>query len=441
MPAIYLEGISKKYRIYPRQRDRFHAVLSLGRIDRGHDFWALKDVNLEIEPGASLGLLGRNGAGKSTLLQVISGVLQPTTGTVRTHGRIAALLQLGAGFNQEFTGRQNAFMNGLLLGIDRREMQERFDEIEAFADIGEFMDQPVKNYSSGMRARLGFAVAVNVEPDILLVDETLSVGDGVFRHMGIQKMRELQESGVTIVFVSHSISMIKNFCTEAALLHKGNLIAHGDTSETVDRYQALLSNAAANRDTQVQKPVRLPGTELDEEDELPEFKEDPKLEVRGPRFRHGTGEAKIQNVEVLDEDGRPTNLVAPGSTVTVRVHARYAEDVTDSAFGITVRNKSGLDIFSTDTRLEKTPIKSHKSGDRIIVDFGFRVLLRRGPYSVAAFVSRGQDRKAYLDWIDVSTVFEVSRPTDRGAIVGMVHLPTKVTVFEPKGARNPKRSA
>lgn len=279
MGAITVENVSKRYRIYRRPSDRARELLSLGKTKRHRDYWALRDIDLKIEPGASLGLLGRNGAGKSTLLRIISGVLQPSEGSVSVEGRVAALLQLGAGFNPEFTGRENAILNGLFLGIDRREMLERFDEIEEFADLGDFMDQPVKTYSSGMRARLGFAVAVNVEPEVLLVDETLSVGDGVFKHMGIQKMRELKDSGATVVFVSHSTSMIKSFCDQAALLHEGALVAHGDASETIDLYQALLADAASGRGRAGARP-HLSAPELGEEEEpgdpgSPQFEADP----------------------------------------------------------------------------------------------------------------------------------------------------------------------
>jgi ABC-type polysaccharide/polyol phosphate transport system ATPase subunit len=440
MGDIRIENVSKRYRIYPRRSDRLREVLSFGRTERHHDFWALKDVNLKVEKGTSLGLLGRNGAGKSTLLRIISGVLQPSSGSARVDGRIAALLQLGAGFNPEFTGRENAFLNGMFLGIDRREMLKRFDEIEAFADLGEFMDQPVKSYSSGMRARLGFAVAVNVEPDVLLVDETLSVGDGVFRHLGIQKMRELQGSGVTIVFVTHSTGMVKNFCTEAALLHEGNLIAHGDTSETVDYYQALLSRAASQRGDRETNLARLPETE-DDGTETPEFEEDPKLQGRPSRLRHGTGEAKIHNVEVLDEQGKPVEVVLPESTITVRVHVEYAEEVGSSIVGFILRNKTGLDIFSTNTKLENVKIKGHRPGDRIVVDFSFKTPLRHGPYSVAATVEPDEKGSSPLDWIDVAAVLRVERPSDRGNVKGMVHLPTQVRVFEVGEARQPPRSA
>lgn len=434
-PAISLHDVSKRYRIYPRHRDRLREVLSFGRKERGHDFWALKGVSLDIAPGTSLGLLGRNGAGKSTLLQIISGVLQPTSGAVRTRGRISALLQLGAGFNPEFTGRENALMNGLLLGIDRREVLERFDEIEAFADIGEFMDQPVKNYSSGMRARLGFAVAVNVEPDILLVDETLSVGDGVFRHMGIQKMRELQETGATIIFVSHSTNMIKNFCTEAALLQKGTLIAHGETGEIADRYQALLSNAAANQGAKLDE--QLP--EGEEQLGSPGFKQDPKLQNRGGRLRYGTGEARIQNVEILNDRGEPASVISPDSITTVRVHVEYLEDVEDSVLKIILRNKTGLDVFSTTTNLEKSPIRRRRAGDKIVVDFGFRASVLHGPYSIAAGITPSNNQQTRMDWIDVATAFTIDLPTDRNTFGGMVYLPTEVKVFESEqtsAARN-----
>lgn len=422
--VISLENVSKRYKIFPRGRDRLAEALSFGRIRRSHDFWALKDISLDIGKGASLGLLGRNGAGKSTTLQLVAGVIQPSGGAVETRGRISALLQLGAGFNQEFTGRENAMMNGLLLGIKKKEMTRRFDEIEAFADLGEFMDQPVKNYSSGMRARLGFAVAVNVDPEILLVDESLSVGDGVFRHMGIQKMRELQESGATVVFVSHSTEMVKSFCTEAALLHKGRLVSHGDTSETVDLYQALLSSAASDKEGLLEFLEQ-----REEKADEPVFREDPSLDKRRPRLQHGSSEARVENVEILDERGIRSDLVSPTSPMTVRIHLSYAEKVEESILAITLRNKTGLDVFSTTNQAEKTSLGTREAGERVIVDFSFHPLLRHGSYSVACGLS-GRNNNTRLDWIDVATAFEVAKPEGRPAYGGLSHLPTGVRVFE-----------
>lgn len=434
MYAVSLEQVSKRYRIFPSQWDHLKESLSLARLKAGHEFWALRDIDLNVKPGTALGILGRNGAGKSTLLQVISGVLQPSSGAVRVNGRLVALLQLGAGFNPEFTGRENVILNGLILGIERKEMLERFDEIEAFADIGEFMNQQVKTYSSGMKARLGFAVAVNVEPDILIVDETLSVGDAVFKAMGIQRMRELRDSGATILFVSHSAAMVKDFCTEAVLLHKGSLISHGETSEAIDHYQALISNVAAQREARFD-PARSATAEvlqsIEDEPVIPTFQKNSKLDNRGPILRHGTGEARVQEVELLDEHGNPVNSVAPESNLTVRVHVQYLENVNDSVIGITLRNKVGLDIFSTNTLLEKTRIKRRRAGEQVIVDFTFRTPLKHGTYSVAAEVSNPENKDLYLDWVGAAAVFELARPYGRGAFAGLVHLPTQVRLFEP----------
>ena len=426
MLAVSLEKVSKRYSIFPSRRERLKDIL--GRCKAGRDFWALREIDLEVEPGTALGVVGRNGAGKSTLLKIISGVLQPTSGTARVNGRLVALLQLGAGFNDEFTGRENVFLNGLILGIDRKEMMRRFDEIEAFADIGEFMYQPVKTYSSGMRARLGFAVAMSVAPDVMLVDETLSVGDAIFKAKGIQKMRELRDSGTTIIFVSHSISQVQNFCTEAVLLHKGSLVFRGKTSETIDRYQALISEASARRN------VRLGGTPgrwspREEADALdvPVFDSSPQ----NPTLRHGTGEARIQSVELLDDLGTPVEALAQESNLTVRVRLRYARAVDNAIVGIVLRNEDGLDVFSTDTALQKTPLGERRAGEGVVVDFSFRVPLRHGRYSVTATVSRSANRSEFLDWIGVAGVFNVSRPPNGEAFAGLVHLPTRIEVFEP----------
>ena len=217
--------------------------------------------------------MGRNGAGKSTLLRIISGVLQPTTGAVEVNGRLTAIFGLGSGFNPEFTGRENAMLNGLILGIDRQEMLERFDDIAAFADIGEFMDQPVKTYSSGMKSRLGFAVAVNVDPDILVLDEALSAGDAAFKKKTLQRMYDLRDSGTTVLFVSHSMGMVKQFCTDAILLHKGRLVTSGSPDEVADHYKELLEKA-------VQKDSQTDGTDRGLDD---------MLDQRGGRGSRGCG--------------------------------------------------------------------------------------------------------------------------------------------------------
>lgn len=448
MPAVSLQGVSKRYKIFPTQKDRLKEALTLGKVKTSHDFWALKDVNLEVEPGTVIGILGRNGAGKTTLLKIVSGILQPSEGKVDIKGRLVALFQLGAGFNPEFTGRENVMLNGLILGIDRREMIRRFDEIEEFADLGEFMDQPVKTYSSGMRARLGFAVAVNVDPDVLVVDEVFSVGDAVFKAIGVQKMNELRDRGTTILFVSHSAQLVKNFCEEAALLHKGTLITRGGASQTVDYYQAMLSSLSRQQGEHSQpQELNLDQDDYENQQGSPdslEYKRDPELERRGPRLRHGTGEARIENVEILDKNGDPANFLPMNAQLTVRTHLRYVEDVDESTLFITVRNRTGLDVFTTSTSLEKTPIESRKKDDRVILDFHFRAALRHGLYSVTAGVYRGRKKRPnepYLDWIDVATTFQVERPERRGAVPGLIHIPTKVEIMEPGNQQDSEQSA
>jgi ABC-2 type transport system ATP-binding protein len=245
-------------------------------------------------------------------------------------------------------------------------------------------------------------------------------------------MRDLRDSGTTILFVSHNLGTVKNFCSEAILLHRGELVAAGDTSETIDRYQALLSSIEAQRGIQVGEggPVSY---NVEEEEETPTFKEDPGLERRRSRLRHGTGEARISNVEILDEYGEPTNIVSPESTITVRVHLRYEKAVKASTLGITLRNGAGLDVFATDTGLENVPLYDLHAGERVIIDFTLKTPLQQGPYSLAAAVSDPWNRTIYLDWVDVATVFEILPPMGRWATRGLVHLPTRVEVHRPDG--------
>ncbi len=430
--VVSLRDIGKRYRVYPSRKHRLRELLSFGRAEHSHDFWALEGVNLDVEPGTTLGILGRNGAGKSTMLKIISGIIQPTTGTVEVGGRLAALFAVGAGFNPEFTGRENVMLNGLLLGIERKEILTRMDDIEAFADIGVFMDQPVKTYSSGMRSRLGFAVAVNVEPDVLVVDETLSAGDAVFKQMCMQRMMDLRDSGTTILFVSHSLGLVKHFCEEAVLLHAGRMVYSGKTAEAIDRYEALISDVKTRDKTDARLAYEIEHEEEGDVPEAPVFKEDPSLAAREAQgFRHGSGEARIENVEILDDDHqRPTAKVETGSGVTVRVHLRYENAVRGAVLGVTVRNQNGIDLFSTDTRTGGSPLGDREAGELVVVDFAFPAPFRPGAYNVAASVSYPRDRNAYLDRITVAATFEIERPEGNPPVLGLVDLPTLVHVHE-----------
>jgi ABC-2 type transport system ATP-binding protein len=491
MLAISLKGVSKRYRIFPNGRDRLRQALSFGRKECSHDFWALRDVNLEVKSGTTLGVLGRNGAGKSTLLNIVAGILQPTTGTVEVNGRLVMLSGLGAGFNPEFTGRENVMMNGLVLGIERQEMLEHFDDIAAFADVGEFMDQPIKTYSSGMRSRLGFAVAINVKPDILILDETLAAGDAVFKQLALQKMYELRDSGTTILFVSHSTKSIEDFCTEALLLHEGRVMATGEATDVIGEYQALVASireankqqrmddGQASDQAVVAKKKRL---------EQPTFKKDPDFERRVAHLRGGTGEARIQGVELLDKRNRPVQVVTSGARVTVRVYLEYMQAVNDSELMVSIHDwpeprqandqerqfygpnlgyvlelyeeyredpesvdertreffetwsppqveanghalgaaPTRTKLSSASTALEGVPLKGMEKGERVVVDFTFKVPLRRGRYGISVG-ARASGKDSFLDWVDIATNFRVNPPRDRrGPSLGLVHMPTEI---------------
>ena len=338
MAVISLKGVSKRYLVFQSWRDRLKRVVTFGRSKTGREFWALKDIDLEVEQGTTLGIIGRNGAGKTTLLRIISGVIQPTDGTVRVDGRLVALFALGAGFDNEFTGRENVILNGLILGISRKEMLERFDEIAAFADIGDFMYEPVKTYSSGMRSRLGFAVAVTIEPDILIVDEALSAGDEAFKDKGLQKMRDLQDSGTTILFVSHGMSQIHEFCNEAILLHQGMVVSRGDTDQVIDEYRVLVSKTTAKQKNQLN---------LDQSSELLDHHGRP-MDVAAldgsPSLSHGTGGDRTKKVKIFSEYTWQSKKVKTKKVKLLDHHGRpmdeqYMKDVNDSVVNIKLRDK------------------------------------------------------------------------------------------------------
>jgi ABC-type polysaccharide/polyol phosphate transport system ATPase subunit len=450
-PVITLKGVGKRYKISSSRSSWIKDLLTPGKASSTHEFWAVEDVDLEIEAGSTLGVLGRNGAGKSTLLKMISGVSRPTAGEVRVDGRLAAIFSTGAGFNPEFTGRDNVMLNGLILGISRDEMLARMDDIEAFADIGEFMDQPIKTYSSGMKSRLGFAVAVNVEADILVLDEALSAGDAAFKKKALQRMYDLRDSGTTVLFVSHSIGMVKRFCTEAILLHKGRLVTSGEPAEVVDRYRELLDNSedakkakdAAANDQERQLDYSI---EHEDEEDTP-FRDGPRAngarrggpggnpnggrkngKPNGVVLRPPTGEATVLGAELRDWNGDPARAVASGAGVTARVYLQYLRDEEESVLDLTLRDGDGLEVFATSTAEEGAPIGPRNRGERASVDFAFAVPLRPGRYAVDAAVHARRDG-ACLSRAEAVATLEVLPPEDGRRVRGLVDLPTEVRVL------------
>jgi lipopolysaccharide transport system ATP-binding protein len=413
--AVRVAGVSKFYQIYDKPRDRlkqamFGAVRTFYR-----PFWALHHVSFEVGRGEAVGIVGRNGSGKSTLLQIIAGTLTPTEGQVHVRGRVAALLELGSGFNPEFTGRENVFLQGAILGIPRREMQARFDDIATFADVGDFLDQPVKHYSSGMHARLAFSVAVSVDPDILIVDEVLAVGDMGFQQKCVARMRRLLDSGVTLLYVSHSPDSVKSICRRALYLEGGRAVCFGDAGEVVDRYVAdarLLANEVASRQaTALATPVPL---------------------AAAPRgaLRYGSGQAQIEHTALLDPSGRPVSAFVFGEPITIEVAVRAHApiDRLDVTFGI--RDAAGVDLTGSGTAAEGVELPALDAGQRLIVRFRLDNCLRAGAYGVFATLTRMPESADHygvtLDHIDAAAPFQ----SVGGAkwVVHKFYVPVSITV-------------
>src|SRR6266542_3298385 len=320
MIALRVEGVSKQYRLYDSPNDRLKEMLTRGRWRRHREFWALKDINLEIEPGTTTGIVGPNGSGKSTLLQIITGTLEPTHGSVSHEGRVAALLELGAGFNPDFTGVENIFMNASLLGFSRKETEALLTEIEKFAEIGSFIQQPVKTYSSGMYVRLAFSVAISASPEILIVDEALAVGDAVFQHRCMRRIKEMQESGVTILFVSHDPNAIRALCSRAVLLNAGQVVADGPPSDVLNRYQKIIMarEEAYDGNQQMYPTIVARNGACSNSESLPK----PSYS-----YRHGNGSAEIVAVELLNAACKAVELAETGELLLVRARVLCHADV------------------------------------------------------------------------------------------------------------------
>src|SRR5215469_15342086 len=319
--AVEFQQVSKSYAIYDAPSGRLKELLTFNRVRRHRDFWALRDVSFDVKRGETFCVVGENGSGKSTLLQIVAGILQPTGGRVAMNGRVSALLELGAGFNPEFSGRDNVYLNASILGFNKRQIDRRYREIEAFAEIGEFIDQPVKTYSSGMAVRLAFAVAIHVDPEILLVDEALSVGDIYFRQRCMRKVHEMRAGGVTILFVSHAMSEVKSIGDRAMWLDAGRVKDLGRTDDVIAHYMAAmvekdnayLTTVHRNAEKIPHPPVRAP-----------------EVVETIPHIDHRFGDARAEviGIAVLDLAGQPVHLLEPSSDIIVRISVRAHEDIT-----------------------------------------------------------------------------------------------------------------
>lgn len=395
-PALRVEGVSKVYRIYDRSNDRLREMLTRGRWKRHREFWALKDIGFEIEAGTTTGIVGPNGSGKSTLLQIMTGTLDPTHGNVWHEGRIAALLELGAGFNSEFTGIENIFMNATLMGFSRSETQAQLPEIERFAEIGPFIHQTVKTYSSGMYVRLAFAIAASIEPDILIVDEALAVGDAVFQHRCLRRIKELQEHGRTVLFVSHDAAAVRALCSRAILLNAGRVIADGKPSDVLNRYQKVIMEREEAYDAET-------SASTSSADPVPA---DESLAPLSYTYRHGDGSAEIVGAELTDAAHRRVEIGETGEPLTARVIARFHRDVNEPVVGFLIRNRHGIHAYGTNTKEQQIEFGPVRRGEGLEVSFAFNCWLGVDHYSIS-FAIHGRDGQAY-DWLDGALFFNVT---------------------------------
>ena len=355
--------------------DRLKEALKLTKKKKYTEYFALNDINFEVEKGSTVGLIGTNGAGKSTLLKIITGVLTPSSGSVEVNGKIAALLELGAGFNQEYTGIENIYLNGSMMGYTKEQMDERVDTITEFAGIGDFINQPVKTYSSGMFARLAFAVAINVDPDILIVDEALSVGDIYFQAKCFNKMNEIKAKGTTILLVTHDMGSVIKYCDKVVVLNKGNYLKEGNPKEMVDIYKKLLVNQYDD-DTEVDEAIM--DSEDIQEEQLSGWKS--QLKYSEEKLIYGNDKASIIDFGIFDHRGKLSNMLMKKKEFTIRMRVKFNENVENPIFAFTIKNVHGADITGTNTMFEKKDVPLAKKGEVYEISFKQEMLLQGGEY-------------------------------------------------------------
>lgn len=413
MNAVEFEHVSKNYAIYEAPGDRLKELLYLGRRPFHRDFAALRDLTFTIGRGEVFCVVGENGSGKSTLLQLMAGILQPSAGEVRVNGRVSALLELGAGFNPEFTGRDNVYLNASILGLSRKEIEARYPDIEAFAEIGDFIGQPVKTYSSGMIVRLAFAVAIHVDPEILIVDEALAVGDAYFRHKCMRKVHELRARGVTIVFVSHAVGEVKAIGDRALWLDHGRAMAIGETDAVVDAY--LASTMAKEENYEPGNEAAAAGREL------AEAAIETLTNIPNVDHRHGDGRAEVLGIAILSQYGDPVPLMMPDSRIVVRISFKANARLTRPVAGFMLRNHLGLDFAETDTTREGYPMQPMQEGEIRTVDFHLDLPeFYPGSFSFSPSVIDGE----ICDWIDNAITCQMGR--GEGHVYGYLQVPCKV---------------
>lgn len=420
--AITVDQVTKIYRLYEKPIDRLKETLSLTHKNYHRDFYALNGISFEVEKGETVGIIGTNGSGKSTILKIITGVLTPTTGNVHVNGVISALLELGAGFNMDYTGIENIYMNGTMMGFSRKEMDEKLSDILEFADIGDFVYQPVKTYSSGMFVRLAFALAINVEPEILIVDEALSVGDVFFQAKCYRRMEEIRKKGTTILMVTHDMGAIIKYCDRVVILNKGSFVAQGEPGKMVDLYKKILANQ-----------MDALGEELEElrADAISDFSGDSavskksgdhnglmkeKLTINPQKTEYGDKRAEIVDFGLLDEKGSVTNLLLKGEYFTIKERIHFNKELEAPIFTYTIKDKRGADLTGTNTMYESSDVKAVKKGDEYEVSFTQKMTLQGGEYllSMSCTGFENGEHVVYHRLYDIANITVISNKNTVG---------------------------
>ena len=420
--AITVKDVTKMYKRYDKPIDRLKEALNPFHKEYHKKFYALNNLSFEVKKGETVGIIGTNGSGKSTILKIITGVLTPTTGEVEVNGVISALLELGAGFNMDYTGIENIYMNGTMMGFSKKEMDAKLQEILDFADIGDFVYQPVKTYSSGMFVRLAFALAINVEPEILIVDEALSVGDVFFQSKCYRRMEEIRQKGTTILMVTHDMGSIIKYCDKVVLLNKGNFVAEGAPGHMVDLYKKILAGqmegleAAKDVDSdfsgetaekeQKEKAYQVPHGKLMKD----------SLTINSNRTEYGDGRAEIYDLGLFDQRGNLTNLLLKGEAFTIKEKIRFAAPIQSPIFTYTIKDKKGTDLTGTNTMFEGTDIKPVKAGDEYEVSFTQKMTLQGGEYllSMSCTGFEQGEHTVYHRLYDVANITVISNKNTVG---------------------------
>lgn len=415
--AISVKNLTKIYKLYDKPIDRLKETLSITKKKYHREHYALRDISFDVKEGESVGIIGTNGSGKSTILKIITGVLNQTSGELQVKGKISALLELGAGFNLEYTGMENIYLNGTMMGYTKEEIENKLDNIINFADIGEFINQPVKTYSSGMFVRLAFAVAINIDPEILIVDEALSVGDVFFQAKCYKKFQEFRDMGKTIIFVSHDLKSVSKYCDKVILLNKGIFIEEGNPKKVIDTYKKILVN-------QFDKEIK---NEKEKEKNVESkvlWKS--KMNLNSNKLEYGNKDAEIIDFGILDENNIFTNTVNKNESFKIKMKVRFNKKIQEPIFAFTIKDIKGNEITGTNTMIEEVYFKNPERNDVVEVEFEQIMNLQGGEYllSLGCTGFKDGDFTVYHRLYDVCSISVVSSKDS----VGFYDMNSKVIV-------------